>query len=210
MSEEQIQSIFSKNLKYYLKLRNRTQLDLAKAIGVSNTTINNYVKGYNTPRMDKIDKICTYLNIERSNLLEDKEKRNPKPQGIKIPVLGTVAAGIPISAVEDILDYEEIPQSWQNQGEFFALKIKGDSMEPRMESGDVVIVKQQSDANSGDTVIVLVNGDDATCKRLEKTDNGIMLVSTNPKYPPMFYSLEDIQTKPVVILGKVVELRQKY
>ena len=210
MSEEQIQSIFSKNLKYYLKLRNKTQLDLAKAIGVSNTTINNYVKGYNTPRMDKIDKICTYLNIERSNLLEDNEKRNIKPQGIKIPVLGTVAAGIPISAVEDILDYEEIPQSWQNQGEFFALKIKGDSMEPRMESGDVVIVKQQSDANSGDTVIVLVNGDDATCKRLEKTDNGIMLVSTNPKYPPMFYSLEDIQTKPVVILGKVVELRQKY
>ena len=83
-------------------------------------------------------------------------------------------------------------------------------MEPRMESDDVVIVKQQPDANSGDTVIVLVNGDDATCKRLQKTDNGIMLVSTNPKYPPMFYSNEDIQTKPVVILGKVVELRQKY
>jgi hypothetical protein len=210
MSEKEIQSIFSKKLKYYLKLRNKTQLDLAKAIGVSNTTINNYVKGYNTPRMDKIDKICNYLNIERSNLLEDKEENNNTSHGIKIPVLGTVAAGIPISAVEDILDYEEIPQSWQNQGEFFGLKIKGDSMEPRMESGDVVIVKQQSDANSGDTVIVLVNGDDATCKRLEKTDNGIMLVSTNPKYPPMFYSLEDIQTKPVVILGKVVELRQKY
>lgn len=210
MSEKEIQSIFSKKLKYYLKLRNKTQLDLAKAIGVSNTTINNYVKGYNTPRMDKIDKICNYLNIERSNLLEDNEENNNTSHGIKIPVLGTVAAGIPISAVEEILDYEEIPQSWQNQGEFFGLKIKGDSMEPRMESGDVVIVKQQSDANSGDTVIVLVNGDDATCKRLEKTDNGIMLVSTNPKYPPMFYSLEDIQTKPVVILGKVVELRQKY
>ena len=210
MSEKEIQSIFSKKLKYYLKLRNKTQLDLAKAIGVSNTTINNYVKGYNTPRMDKIDKICNYLNIERSNLLEDKEENNNTSHGIKIPVLGTVAAGIPISAVEEILGYEEIPQSWQNQGEFFGLKIKGDSMEPRMESGDVVIVKQQSDANSGDTVIVLVNGDDATCKRLEKTDNGIMLVSTNPKYPPIFYSLEDIQTKPVVILGKVVELRQKY
>ena len=103
-----------------------------------------------------------------------------------------------------------MPQSWESQGEFFGLRIKGDSMEPRMESGDVVIVRQQSDANSGDTVIVLVNGDDATCKRLQKTDNGIMLVSTNPKYPPMFYSNEDIRTKPVVILGKVVELRQKY
>lgn len=210
MSEEQIQSIFSKNLKYYLKLRNKTQLDLAKAIGVSNTTINNYVKGYNTPRMDKIDKICTYLNIERSNLLEDNEKRNIKPQGIKIPVLGTVAAGIPISAVEDILDYEEVPQSWSNQGEFFGLRIKGDSMQPKMDEGDVVIVRQQSDANNGDTVIVLVNGDDATCKKLQKTDNGIMLVSTNPNYLPMFFTNEEIVTKPVVILGKVVELRSKF
>ena len=83
-------------------------------------------------------------------------------------------------------------------------------MQPRMESGDVVIVKQQSDANSGDTVIALVNGDDATCKRLEKTDNGIMLVSNNAKYPPMFFSEEDIVNKPVVILGKVVEFRGKF
>ena len=210
MSEEQIQSIFSKNLKYYLKLRNKTQLDLAKAIGVSNTTINNYVKGYNTPRMDKIDKICTYLNIERSNLLEDNEKRNIKPQGIKIPVLGTVAAGIPISAVEDILDYEEIPQSWQNQGEFFGLRIKGDSMKPDINNGDTVIVKQQSTANNGEVVIALVNGDDATCKKFEKLDNGIMLISNNSEYSPMYFSNEEVITKPVVIIGKVVELRRKF
>ena len=211
MDAKEIQATFSKNLKYYLKIRNKTQLDLAKAIGVSNTTINNYVKGYNTPRMDKLDKICNYLRIERSDLLNTSTNEEKKTtSALKIPVLGNVAAGIPISAVEDILDYEEVPISWKNQGEFFALRIKGDSMQPRMESGDVVIVKQQSDANSGDTVIALVNGDDATCKRLEKTDNGIMLVSTNPKYPPMFFTKEDIVTKPVVILGKVVEFRGKF
>lgn len=211
MDAKEIQATFSKNLKYYLKIRNKTQLDLAKAIGVSNTTINNYVKGYNTPRMDKLDKICNYLRIERSDLLNTSTSEEKKTtSALRIPVLGNVAAGIPISAVEDILDYEEVPSSWQSQGEFFALRIKGDSMEPRMESGDVVIVKQQSDANSGDTVIALVNGDDATCKRLEKTDNGIMLVSTNTKYPPMFYSKEDIVNKPVVILGKVVEFRGKF
>ncbi|MGP1512719.1 MAG: LexA family protein [Gemella haemolysans] len=211
MDVKEIQATFSKNLKYYLKIRNKTQLDLAKAIGVSNTTINNYVKGYNTPRMDKLDKICNYLRIERSDLLNTSTSEEKKTtSALKIPVLGNVAAGIPISAVEDILDYEEVPISWQNQGEFFALRIKGDSMQPRMENGDVVIVKQQSDANSGDTVIALVNGDDATCKRLEKTDNGIMLVSTNPKYPPMFFTKEDIVTKPVVILGKVVEFRGKF
>ena len=211
MDAKEIQATFSKNLKYYLKIRNKTQLDLAKAIGVSNTTINNYVKGYNTPRMDKLDKICNYLRIERSDLLNTSTNEEKKTtSALKIPVLGNVAAGIPITAVEDILDYEEVPSSWQSQGEFFALRIKGDSMQPRMESGDVVIVKQQSDANSGDTVIALVNGDDATCKRLEKTDNGIMLVSTNPKYPPMFFSKEDIVNKPVVILGKVVEFRGKF
>lgn len=185
-----------------------TKRELAKRIGVHESSINKYEKGLVDIPLSKISELSRVLNVTEAYLMgwEDEQK----PQGLQIPVLGTVAAGIPISAVEDILDYEEIPQSWQNQGEFFALKIKGDSMEPRMESGDVVIVKQQSDANSGDTVIVLVNGDDATCKRLEKTENGIMLVSTNPKYPPMFYSLEDIQTKPVVILGKIVELRQKY
>lgn len=185
-----------------------TKRELAKRIGVHESSINKYEKGLVDIPLSKISELSRVLNVTEAYLMgwEDEQKL----QGLKIPVLGTVAAGIPISAIEDILDYEEVPQSWENQGEFFALKIKGDSMEPRMESGDVVIVKQQPDANSGDTVIVLVNGDDATCKKLQKTDNGIMLVSTNPKYPPMFYSTEDIQTKPVVILGKVVELRQKY
>ena len=187
-----------------------TKRELAKRIGVHESSINKYEKGLVDIPLSKISELARVLKVTEAYLMGWEEKSEQKPQGLQIPVLGTVAAGIPISAVEDILDYEEVPQSWENQGEFFGLRIKGDSMEPRMESGDVVIVKQQSDANSGDTVIVLVNGDDATCKRLQKTDNGIMLVSTNPKYPPMFYSTEDIQTKPVVILGKVVELRQKY
>lgn len=187
-----------------------TKRELAKRIGVHESSINKYEKGLVDIPLSKISELARVLKVTEAYLMGWEEKSEQPPQGLQIPVLGTVAAGIPISAVEDILDYEEVPQSWESQGEFFGLRIKGDSMEPRMESGDVVIVRQQSDANSGDTVIVLVNGDDATCKRLQKTDNGIMLVSTNPKYPPMFYSNEDIRTKPVVILGKVVELRQKY
>lgn len=183
--------------------------ELARRVGTAKSAISRYFNGTREFPLNKIEEFASALHTTPDFLL-GMEYEPQTSQGLQIPVLGTVAAGIPISAVEDILDYEEVPQSWENQGEFFALKIKGDSMEPRMESGDVVIVKQQSDANSGDTVIVLVNGDDATCKKLQKTDNGIMLVSTNPKYPPMFYSNEEIITKPVVILGKVVELRQKY
>lgn len=185
-----------------------TKRELAKRIGVHESSINKYEKGLVDIPLSKISELSRVLNVTEAYLMgwEDEQK----PQGLKIPVLGTVAAGIPISAVEDILDYEEVPQSWENQGEFFGLRIKGDSMQPKMDDGDVVIVRQQSDANSGDTVIALVNGDDATCKKLQKTENGIMLVSTNPNYLPMFFTNEEIVTKPVVILGKVVELRSKF
>ena len=185
-----------------------TKRELAKRIGVHESSINKYEKGLVDIPLSKISELSRVLNVTEAYLMgwEDEQKT----QGLQIPVLGTVAAGIPITAVEDILDYEEVPQSWGNQGEFFGLRIKGDSMQPKMDDGDVVIVRQQSDANSGDTVIALVNGDDATCKKLQKTENGIMLVSTNPNYLPMFFTNEEIQTKPVVILGKVVELRSKF
>lgn len=158
----------------------------------------------------KIKIFANALGTTPAYLLGWEDENITSTSALKIPVLGNVAAGIPISAVEDILDYEEVPVSWQSQGEFFALRIKGDSMESDINNGDTVIVKQQSDANSGDTVIALVNGDDATCKRLQKLDNGIMLVSNNSKYPPMYFSQEEIVSKPVVIIGKVIELRRKF
>ncbi len=95
-------------------------------------------------------------------------------------------------------------------GEFFALQINGDSMEPRFTRGDVVIVKAQEDAESEDIVIVQINGNDATCKKLKKFDDSIMLISTNPKYEPMVFSNQQIKEKPVAIIGRVVELRAKF
>lgn len=89
--------------------------------------------------------------------------------GYKIPVLGTIPAGIPIEAVEEILDYEEIPQEWATQGEYFGLKVKGNSMEPRIMNGDVVICRKQSDAESGNVCVIMVNGNDATLKQIKKT-----------------------------------------
>ena len=95
-------------------------------------------------------------------------------------------------------------------GEYAALKIKGNSMLPRFTPGDVVIVKIQSDVNDGDIAIVMVNGDEATCKKIKKTPEGVMLISTNPDYEPMFYTNREISEKPVRIWGKVVELRAKF
>lgn len=191
------------------KRRKISRKEVADFLQVHETTIKRYEDG-NTKKLptDRLEKIAKYLNTSIEYLMGWEEEQ--KPQGVKIPVLGTVAAGIPISAVEDILDYEEIPQSWQNQGEFFGLKIKGDSMKPDINDGDTVIVKQQSTANNGDVVIALVNGDDATCKKFEKLDNGIMLISNNSEYSPMYFSNEEVVTKPVVIVGRVVELRRKF
>ena len=139
----------------------------------------------------------------------DEPKIDTAPKSITINVLGRVAAGIPIEAMENIIDTEEISLEMARTGEFFGLKIKGDSMEPRIYDGDVVIVRQQNDADSGDIVIALVNGDDATCKRLTKYAGGIGLISLNSKYEPMMFSEEDVKQKPVKIIGKVVELRGK-
>ena len=112
--------------------------------------------------------------------------------------------------IEDIIDTEEIPEEMAKTGEFFGLQIHGNSMEPRMKEGDVVIVRKQDDAESGDTVIATVNGTDATCKRLKKHADGIALIATNPAYDPMYFSKEEIETKPVRIIGRVMELRAKF
>lgn len=208
---------FRTRLKQLRNEKKINQRELAIFLKVAPSTISMYESGQREPNFEVLESLADFFNVDLNYLLGKSDKTtklmiedSQPPQGLQIPVLGNVAAGIPISAVEDILDYEEIDASWKSQGEFFALRIKGDSMQPKMDDGDVVIVRQQSDANSGDTVIALVNGDDATCKKLQKTENGIMLVSTNPNYLPIFFSNEEIVTKPVVILGKVVELRSKF
>lgn len=204
-----INDIFVRQLKYYLNLRKKSQTDLAKYIGVSNGTITNYVNGTNMPRMDKIDKICEFLLINRSDLLED-HSNDTRPIGVKIGVLGRVPAGVPIEAIEDVIDYEEIPEEMAKQGEYFGLKIQGDSMYPRIIDGDVVIVRKQSYATNRDIVIVLINGDDGTCKQYYRFDDHIELKPFNPMYKPLIFTKEEVDRLPVQILGKVVELRGKF
>lgn len=144
------------------------------------------------------------------NVILDNAEAKSSKKGVTINVLGRVAAGIPIEAIEDIIDTEEISEEMAKTGEFFGLQIHGDSMYPKMEEGDVVIVRKQVDAESGDIIIARINGNDATCKRLAKYEHGIALISLNSKYEPMYFSNEEIETKPIEIIGKVVELRAKF
>ena len=104
----------------------------------------------------------------------------------------------------------EISPGLAAKGDYFGLLIKGDSMIPTLYDGDTVIVQRVDDAESGDLVIALVNGHDATCKRLQKYADGIALIPQNPVYEPMRFTESEIDTTPVKILGKVIEMRRKF
>ena len=187
-----------------------TQLELAKKTELSRSYIGDIEKDRYNPSVSTLQLIATATNTPLEDLLPSTKTVSPAGRGVRIPVLGRVVAGIPIEAVEEILDYEEITPELAATGEFFALKIRGHSMEPRMMEGDVVIVRRQDDVDSGDVAIVLVNGDEATVKRVKKQPEGITLIATNTSvYEPHFYSNKEIAELPVRILGRVVELRGK-
>lgn len=212
------------------KISKRT-LEKEAGLGTGSTSKWNKDNGKN-PNQKSLEKLSKYFDVSIDYLMGQSEFRTKEEwlkhldgtsnldeirndiekyqRGIKINVYGYVVAGIPLEAIEDIIDTEEIPESMARQGEHFGLKIKGDSMTPRILEGDVVIVRKQEDAESGDLVIALINGFEATCKKLIKHDDGIQLVSFNNNYEPMYFSNQEILDKPVEIIGKVVELRGKY
>ena len=187
-----------------------SQTDCATLLGVSKSTIGMYEVGDRMPDYEMMQSIAKLFNVDINYLYEWKNPYEEK-NAIKIPVLGRVAAGIPIEAITDILDYEEIPAEMMKDGsEYFALQIKGDSMEPKISDGDVVIVRRQETCDSGDIAIVSINGDDATCKKVMIHEAGISLVPNNSAHPVMFFTREEIENTPIRIYGKVVELRAKF
>ena len=205
---------FGAKLKKCRKDRSLSQKEFGQKIGVAESTVSLYESNKRFPDADTLKKISALFEVSLDYLLGNEPAKAAKPKttgrGVRIPVLGRVVAGIPIEAVEEILDYEEITPELAATGEFFALKIRGHSMEPRMMEGDVVIVRRQDDVESGDVAIVLVNGNEATVKRVKKQEDGITLIANNISvYEPHYYSNKEIEELPVRILGKVVELRGK-
>ena len=208
MAEDEYKRIFSKNLRKYMTINQKNQMDLMRDLGLSSSTVSNWCTGAKLPRMDKVQILADYFHILKSDLIEDKSESKIKPT--TIPVLGSVPAGVPIEAIQDIIDYEEIDAATAAKGEYFALQVKGSSMEPRICEGDIVIVRKQDDVESGEIAIVMVNGDNATIKRLLKYEDGIRLMPTNPAYEPLYFTNDEILEKPVKVSGKVIENRQKY
>ncbi len=201
--------MLAENLRKLRRSKGLTQNDLGKLLNVSNGTIAMWETAKRQPDIEMVTKIANLFNVSTDYLLNNKEA--PKKKGVRIPVLGTIPAGIPIEAIEDILDYEEISEEMASRGEFFALKVRGTSMSPEITDGEIAIIRQQDDANTGDICVVMVNGYDATLKRIKKSNKGILLVPTNMlEFEPVFYTNEDIINLPVRIIGKVVETRKTW
>ena len=202
-------------LRSALNLQNMKAIELSEKTGIPKSAISQYMSGYAKPKQDRIYLLARALNVSEAWLMGydvpmERTRSKPRKKGVKIPVLGEVIAGLPIEAIEDILDYEEISEDMASKGEYFGLKVKGDSMEPMFFAGDIVIVRQQPTADSGDIVIALVNGDESTIKKFKLLDDGLMLIPANPAYEPMYYTRKQVIELPVQIIGKVVELRRSF
>lgn len=193
-----------------MKLReqhNLTQAEFGEIAGVTDRAVSAWEKGIAEPRMGAIQKLADYFKITKSSIIEDGGISSASPN--RITVYGSVPAGIPLEAIEDIVDWEDIPIEWIAGGnEYIGLKVKGDSMSPKYIDGDTVIIKLQPDCESGQDAVVYVNGYDATLKKIIKKPDCILLQPLNPVYDPKIYDYND-EFNPVKILGVVVELRRK-
>ncbi len=221
--------IFIKRLSALMEERELKQAELAKMSGVRASSISDYLTGKYKPKQDNIDLIARALSVSPAWLMgyDDKKESSrispaapqdaPAPLSsdrrkiARIPVLGRVASGIPIEAIENIEDYEERYISvLEDPHDYFALRIVGHSMEPRIWDGDVVIAKKTADVDSGSVAVVFVDGEDATVKQIKKSDEGITLIGWNPSvYTPKFYTWAEVEKLPVQILGIVKEVRGK-
>lgn len=200
--------IFSENLKKQAAIAGENQPDIAEVLGVTKSAVNAYFMGNKMPRMDRIKKLADHFGCNVSDLVDDKSIED-QITAVAIPVLGTVPAGIPIEAIQDILGYEEIPKIMADTGEFFCLRVEGNSMYPLLYSGETIVIKKQETADNGDIIVALVDNEETTVKRLKKVSDGIILEAENPEYNSLYFNEKQIQNEKVKIIGKAVESRKK-
>lgn len=190
--------------------------EISIRLGVSQQTYYNYESDKRQPDPTTLVKLAEILNTSVDAILGREgfdaniiPMHSAPSYGTKIKVLGKVPAGIPIEAVECVIDEIDISKEMaDDEYEYLGLLVSGDSMFPEYLDGDIVIIRKQNTAETGDDVVAYVNGYDATLKRLQRMTGGIRLKALNPQYESKFYSNEDIKNLPVTILGVVVEMRR--
>lgn len=188
-------------IKYLRKRSEYTQADLAKKLDVAVTTVSTWERGGNRPLMDKIVLMSDIFNVPISYFFDEV---NEDVKIVSVPILGQISCGDPISAVENIDDYQKEIENQLPSGNLFYLRAKGDSMYPVIPDGALVLIKEQPTVENGEIAAVLVNGDtEATLKRVKRIGNEVLLQPENNDYEPIIVN----KNNPARIIGKVVRLR---
>ena len=216
MDDRNNKSILAENIRHYMELNDKTRNDMCEALGVKYTTFADWVNAKTYPRIDRIEQIANYFGIEKSALME---KRNPLPAGAilyqdrptqPIPIVGVISCGTPLLAEDNIEGYHETFLQDMTTGEtYFWLRAKGDSMiNVGIHEGDLLLIRQQSDVDSGDIAVVAINEDDATLKRVIKKENALILQPENPAYETKIFIGEEVTS--VHIRGRLMKLEKRF
>lgn len=214
MNDTNSRTILAKNIRHYMEQNNKTRNEMCEALGVKYTTFADWVNAKTYPRIDRIEQMAAYFGIEKSDLLEERlpkgaipyQKRPTQP----IPIVGVVSCGIPLLAEDNIEGYYETSLQDITSGEtYFWLRAKGDSMvNVGIHEGDLLLIRQQTDVDSGDIAVVSINGDDATLKRIIKKENAVILQPENPAYETKIFVGEEMAS--VHIRGRLMKLEKRF
>ena len=206
----------AKNIRYYMEQNGKSRNDMCKALNVKYTTLADWVNGKTCPRIDRIEQMAAYFGIEKSAILDEASRL---PQGAilyqerptqPVPLVGAVSCGTPLLAEDNIEGYIETAVTDLTTGEtYFWLRAKGDSMiNVGIHDGDLLLIRQQQDVDSGDIAVVSINEDDATLKRVIKKENAIILQPENPSYETKILIGEE--TASVHIRGRLMKLEKRF
>ena len=208
---------FQKRLEEALRIKNMKSVELHEKTGISESLLSKYLSGGAVARQKKLTLLADALDVNEVWLMgydvPMNRELNPKPiselNQTEIPVLGKVKAGYDYLANENIIGHVFLDFKPSDPENYYALQVTGDSMEPLFSDGDIAIVHKQDTFEIGNTCIILVNGDEATVKKVVKMDDGIDLIAMNPYYPVRHFSKNDMDEIPVKIIGKVIEARKR-
>lgn len=205
---------FANRLSKAVTIRNIKPIELSEKTGIDKSKISSYMSGRYKAKQDGIHVLSKVLNVDPAWLMGYDVPMNESKLDIlgnpvvSIPLIGTVKAGYDYLAQENWEGTIDLDKKIADTGEFFALKIKGDSMIPAFFEGDIVIIRKQNDCENNQFAVVIINGDEGTLKKVKKTDEGIILQPINPAYGPVMYTNKEIKEKPVIIDGVFQELRR--
>ncbi|MCP0887007.1 XRE family transcriptional regulator [Ligilactobacillus sp. WILCCON 0076] len=204
MSDLGNKEIMSENIKYYMKSRGIDRNKLVADLNLKYTTVSDWINGKTYPRIDKIELLANYFNIEKIDLVERKLPNViPVIKTVKIPLLGTIACGDSILAEENIDGYIDEPSTYLPSGKCFYLKAEGFSMKPTIPNGSKVLIRQQNDVEDGEiAAVLLMNNNEATLKRIKRSNGVTFLIPDNSDYSPIIIN----EDNPARILGKAIRI----